>query len=226
MIRGTKVNPASVMEILTPLMSEERMARIREVVSNRTRTVVTVVEGAANMGNVNAVMRTAEGLGFFDFHFISADETIKHAPRSSQGAEKWMDITGWNSSDECIGHLKNKGYRIVTTSPDPKAERLEVLDFTQKTALVFGNELDGVSDGVIQMSDVIARVDLAGFVESYNISVAAALCLYHAYRDRVSRQGFQGDLNRDEIEALTATYVMRAVQHGEAIVAEGLRREQ
>ncbi|MBT8399124.1 MAG: RNA methyltransferase, partial [Rhodothermia bacterium] len=201
------------MEILLPLLSDDRLARIREVISNRTRTVVSVVEGAANMGNVNAVMRTAEGLGFFEFHLVSAEETLKHARRSSQGAEKWMDIRVWGSSHDCIPSLKDAGYKIVTTSPDLKAEPLEVIDFTQPTALVFGNELEGVSEATVKMSDVVARVELAGFVESYNISVAAALCLYHAYRDRVARLGYQGDLGQDEADSLMAVYALRAVQH-------------
>lgn len=226
MIHGRTVESAKVMEILSPMLSGDRLARISDVVSNRTRTVVSVVEGAANMGNVNAVMRTAEGLGFFEFHLVSGGEALKHARRSSQGAEKWMDITSWDSSFDCLHDLKNAGYKIVTTSPDSKAEPLDVIDFTHRTALVFGNELDGVSEEAMRMSDVIARVELAGFVESYNISVAAALCLYHAYRDRMSRRGCQGDLGQEEMDVLTAVYAMRAVQRGEAIVAESLRREK
>lgn len=225
-IRGRVVEPAEVMEILLPLLSDDRIARIRDVVSRRTRTVVSVVEGAANMGNVNALMRTAEGLGFFEFHLVSGGETLKHARRSSQGAEKWMDITSWNSSHDCLRELKDAGYKIVTTSPDSKAEPLEVVDFAQRTALVFGNEVDGVSEGAMMMSDVVARIELVGFVESYNISVAAALCLYHAYRDRLSRLGYQGDLSQEEMDVLTAEYALLAVHRGEAIVAESLRRGQ
>jgi tRNA (guanosine-2'-O-)-methyltransferase len=224
MIRGKPWAPEKIVELLTPFISDERAARIREVVDQRTRAVVTIVEGVANHGNVSAVMRTAEALGFFEVHVITGDQRYKHSRRTSQGAEKWLDLKSWEGGIECIGDLKKRGYRIAVTDSGPDAISICEVDFAKPTAIILGNELDGVSASLKDGADVTCRVDMNGFVESYNISVAAALALYQAYRHRVEKLGKNGDLSPSERRVLEARYYLRAVQNAEAIVLESSRR--
>ncbi len=185
---------------------------------------MTVVEGLANYGNVSAVMRTAEALGFFEIHAITGAQAYKQSRRTSQGAEKWLDLRVWPQAGACISELKNRGYRIAVTESDPDAVSVAKLDFTRKTAIVLGNEVEGVSAALRESADVVCRVDMNGFVESYNISVAAALALYQAYQDRIARLGRNGDLPLAERRVLEAHYFLRAVNNAEAIVLESSRR--
>ncbi|MDX1741901.1 MAG: RNA methyltransferase, partial [Rhodothermales bacterium] len=223
-IRGESFAPEKIVELLSPFISDDRAARIHEVVGQRSRSIVTVVEGVVNYGNASAVMRTAEALGFFEFHVIAGDQPYKQSRRTSQGAEKWLDLRVWDDTAGCIRALKDRGYRIAVTESGPDAVSVSELDFTQATAIVFGNEVEGVSKELRESADVTCRVDMQGFVESFNISVAAALVLYQAFQDRTGRLGRNGDLSSPERRSLEAHYLIRAVQNAEAIVLESHRR--
>lgn len=216
--------PEVVVERLRPYLSPARQARIEAVLDGRTYTVAPVVEGLVNTGNVSAVMRSAEALGFQPFHIITGPARFKQSKRTTQGAEKWLDVHVWPTPAACVAHLRARGYAIVATHLDPTAVPLDTLDFTQKTALVFGNERDGVSEALLALADRRCVIPTPGFVESFNISVAAAVALYHAYRDRLARQGRHGDLTEAERAHLRAGFYLRAVRHAGRILRQGASR--
>lgn len=216
---GQKLGPELMIERLRPYLTEQRIERIQGVVANRSRKVVTVIEGLINLGNVSAVMRSAEALGFFEFHIVEGDHTrFKNSARTSQGAEKWLTVSRWPSAVACASHLKARGYTLVATHLDDTSVPIATIDFTQPTALIFGNEQGGVSPEMLALADHRCIIPMAGFVESFNISVAAAVGLYHAYHDRMTRQGFHGDLTESEKTALTAEYYRRSVKHADEIL--------
>lgn len=217
---GRRFAVAEITEILRPFLTDDRAARIEDVVVGRTRSVVPVVEGLVNMGNVSAVMRSAEALGYQSFHVVTDGQAFKNSKRTSQGAEKWLDVYPWSTPADCVEHLKQQGYRILATHLGGTSRPIAEQNFTDRTAIVFGNERDGVSKEMLERTDENIVLPIEGFVQSYNISVAAALALYHAYRDRIARQGFHGDLTRTEIEELRAVYYLRSVRRAEQILAE------
>ena len=212
-----RVPAADVVEALRPFVSRARQERIDGVVARRTYTVATVIEGLYDLGNVHAVMRTAEGLGFAAFHMIEAGGTYKRSRRSSQGAEKWLDVARWPTPAACAAGLKRRGYRLAVTHLDA-AVPVDTLDFSRPTALAFGNEAEGISDALLSLADARCIIPMNGFVQSFNISVAAALGLYHAYTDRLRSLGGSGDLSADEREILRAVYYRRSVAHADAIL--------
>lgn len=213
--------PATIVERLEPFLSEPRRARIKKVLEGRTNTVATVVEGLINVGNVSAVMRSAEALGFHRFHVVETAGRFKRSSRTSQGADKWLDIHRWPDADSCVQALRADGYRIVVTHLSDSAVPIDTIDFTQKTALVLGNEQSGVSQRMLALADTSCIIPMVGFSQSFNISVAAAVSLYHAYQDRVRRQGRQGDLSVEEQDALRAHYYRLSVRRAEALLAAG-----
>ncbi|MEZ4702303.1 MAG: RNA methyltransferase [Rhodothermales bacterium] len=211
--------PAVVIERLSPFLTEPRKERIEHVLAGRTHTVATVVEGLINQGNISAVMRSAEALGFHRFHVIEAQGHFKRSSRTSQGADKWLDITRWETPDACVESLREAGYRIAVTHLSPDAVPIDTLDFTRKTALVLGNEQHGVSERMRELADTCCMIPMLGFTQSFNISVAAAVSLYHAFQDRVRRQGRQGDLTEAERDALRARYYALSVKNADALLA-------
>lgn len=224
-VGGRTLTPGEVVSLLAPFLSEGRLARIEEVLDARTYTVATVVEGLIDMGNVSAVMRSAEALGYQAFHLVAGDRKFKNSPRISQGAEKWLDVSLWEDRRACVEHLRREGYRIVVTHLDETSVPLSEVDFTQRTALVFGNERDGVSAEMLALSDKRCVVPMVGFTQSFNISVAAAVCLYHAYRDRLFRQGYHGDLTPEERDSLRAAFCLRSVRKVREVLREALLRK-
>ncbi len=215
---GHAFSHEDVVTILWPFISEPRAARIESVIASRTADVAVVVDGLANTGNVAAVMRTAEGLGYLNFHILSREIPYKHSSRTSQGTEKWLDISVWDRTTDGVRALKSAGYRVIATHLDDRALPIEAYDFTVPTALVFGNELGGVSPDLLAEADGTCIIPMSGFAQSLNISVAAATCLYHARSDRITRQGYHGDLSEEERAWLRAAYAFRAVGHAQEIL--------
>ncbi len=225
---GRTLAPARVVEILAPYLTERRCARIEAVLAGRTYTVAPVVEGLVNTGNVSAVMRTAEALGYQAFHVVAPAEDAaryKSSARVTQGAQKWLDVRLWDGPEACVEALKKQGYRVVVTHLNARAVPIAEIDFTQPTALVFGNERDGVSAQMLALADRTCRVPTPGFTRSFNISVAAAVCLYHARQDRLARQGFHGDLPPEACAALRACFYVQSVRHAQEILARAVEQE-
>ena len=212
------LSPSEVTALLAPYATEERLARIDTVLERRTSSLTVVVEGMVDTGNVAAVLRTADGFGVQDFHAIDTARSYKHSKRTSQGAEKWIDRYRWRSPAECVAYLHEAGFDVVAAHLDPEATAVDQVDLTGKTALVFGNELDGVSDELLALSDQRVFIPITGFVQSFNISVAAALCLYEAHRQRTATTGGYGDLDPTDRERLRAVYLMKSVRHHRQIL--------
>lgn len=223
-IRGESFSASEILRILEPHLTDERKQRIRDVVAYRTYSVVPVLEGLYDFGNVNAVLRSAEALGCQAAHVIELAAKFKKANRVSKGAEKWLDIRRWEATGPCVAHLRELGYRIVATHVQEGRPIAETA-FDAPTAVFFGNEHEGVSRALSGMADERVRIPMVGFTESYNISVAAAITLYHIYRDRVARLGCHHDLTPDEMVRLMAVYYRRSVDSADKILLQSRRRK-
>lgn len=204
-----KINYKIVLDKIGPLLSDERRVKIDRVVSLRNFDTAVVLEGIYDRGNISAVMRSAEGLGFGNFHVIETQEKFKEANRVTQGADKWVEVQKWKKTTDCVKRLKDQGYKICVTHLDEKSKPLHEIDFTGKTALVLGNEKDGVSAEMIEAADECIIIPMTGFVQSFNISVAGALSLYHISQDRLKRRGTNASLTQEDQDVLRAYYYMR-----------------
>lgn len=208
-----RLTASEVIELLEERISVRRRGRIGDVVAARTYSLVPVLDQLYDRGNVSAVMRTAEGLGIGELQIIeSQEEGFKAANRVTQGADKWLDVTKWDAPADCIDKLRERGFQIVATSLEA-ATPLDEVDFSVPTAVVFGNERDGVCPEILAASDARVILPMGGFAQSFNISVAAALTMYHALR-----AGSGPDLSEEQRELLRALYYVRSVEHVEAIV--------
>lgn len=198
-----------VLEHIGPLLTEARRARIAQVVEGRNFSNAVVLESIYDRGNISAVMRSAEGLGFANCHVIETGERFKESARVTAGADKWVEVSKWKSTTDCVRSLKEQGYKIIVTHLDETSKPLHEIDFTGKTALVLGNEKDGVSAEMIAAADERVIIPMSGFVQSFNISVAGALSMYHISLDRLKKLGKNGDLSKEQMDILTAIYYLR-----------------
>lgn len=217
MIDGRRYDPLAVVDVLAPFVSEERKSRIEVVVANRTRSIVPVIEGVHDLGNIGAVIRSAEGLGFLELHVVDRGDTLKKTRRTSQGAEKWIDVVKWTDAGACARQFRDRGYRVVVTHVEDGTS-IEALDFSNPIALVFGNEADGVSSEMLELADDRCFIPMYGFAQSFNVSVAAAIALYHARAVRSGGGSDMGLLTEPERLELRARYYARSVQHASRIL--------
>lgn len=191
----------------------ERKARIDEVVAHRTRTLTVVMEALCDPQNVNAVIRTCEAFGIQALHAIEGPmKRYDPNKKISQNADKWLDVRRWSSTRECLRFLKGEGFAIYATHLGQDSVGLADLSFAPKVALVFGNEHRGVSDEAAALADANFTIPMLGFVQSFNVSVAAAITLARAVDRRVAERGRHGDLGEAEAKALRERFYLLAVK--------------
>ena len=223
-----------IIDTLAPLISEERRERIREVIDQRCFDILPIIERPHDWGNVAAVCRSADAMGLGAVHIIrdAHNNAYKQSTRTSGGADKWLDIqlhtvSNGFETQQCITEFKKRGFRVVATclgTDKKKSISPGNIDWTQPTAVVFGNELEGISPGVVEMADDICEIPIDGFVESYNISVAASLIFWEARRVRLEKRGSHGDVCDAEKEILEAVFYLRNKGQFVSYASELLKR--
>jgi tRNA (guanosine-2'-O-)-methyltransferase len=171
-------------EKFSSFLSEERRSFIEKVLQNRTDYIQVVLEDLIDPHNVNAILRTGECLGIQHYHIIENQYPFKIGRGVSKGATKWIDIhqyegRGASNTTHAIEQLKEKGFKVLVTSPKFEALPIESIDLQQPIALVFGNEKEGVSQKSIDLADGLVKIPVYGFTESYNVSVAGAILMQH-----------------------------------------------
>ncbi len=178
---------------LSPTISEARRARIASVVSSRTNSVAVLLENICNDANEYAVLRSMDALGCLHLHSLQTEpqavapsrSSWRYPPRTDAGAGTWVNIHRWSNTKECISELKSRhGYTLACAFPNAVATPITSVDFNQKLLVAFGNERDGISQELGDLSDIKFSLPMCGFVESFNVSVSVALVLYHAYLHR------------------------------------------
>ena len=174
-------NADRIINALDEFVSDHKKELINQVLSQRTRQVTLVFEDIDKPHNISAVIRTAECMGVQDIHFIKNRNEYSVNPTITQGAAKWLTFYHHNQSENnveaCYSQLREKGYKIYATSLTEKSVSIEEIDPSQKTAIVFGTESDGISKEAGEQADGYIHIPMSGFTESFNLSVSAAICL-------------------------------------------------
>ena len=162
-----------------------RVERFRSVISRRQRDLTVVLENIHDPHNVSAILRSCDAVGILGVELLYTLEKFpKLGRKSSSSASKWIERRKHTDVAACYGALRQEGFRILATQVADDAPSLYDLDLTGPVAIVFGNEHRGVSNEAALAADGIFRVPMAGMIESLNVSVAAAVCVFEAYRQR------------------------------------------
>jgi tRNA (guanosine-2'-O-)-methyltransferase len=174
------------------MISLRRLARIKKVAESRQQGII-VLENISDPHNAAAVLRTADAFGFQKVYFIFEKgkkfNLKKIGKVSSASANKWLDFEVFTSTKQCFSKLKRQGYTIVATVLDAKAKSIFITKFTNpKIALCFGNEHAGLSSKAIELSDTHIYIPMQGFVQSLNLSVTVAICMYEMSRQRKPKE--------------------------------------
>ena len=168
-----------VIATLSGHATERRLARLRATIATRTRDVAIVLEDVANAHNAAAVLRSAEAFGFFEVHVVEPEDgRFRISSNIASGAHKWLDLHWYRESHAAYGALKGRGHTVWASDIHGDSVDVDQIDVSGPIALVFGNEHRGVSPGAVTAADGRFRVPMSGFVESLNISVAAAVSGY------------------------------------------------
>lgn len=167
-------------------MTPERTERLQSVLNKRQGNITVVLENVFDPHNISAVMRTCDAVGIQEIYVLSTKipPHKKWGAKSSSSADQWLTIHQFTNAEECFAALRKKYSRILTTHLSSDAVNLYSIDFKENIALVFGNEHAGVSDEICAMADGNFIIPQVGIIKSLNISVACAVTLYEAYRQK------------------------------------------
>jgi len=167
-------------------MTPERRTKLESVLSKRQNDITIVLENVFDPHNVSAVMRTCDAVGLQELYVLNTKipRHKKWGPKSSSSAAKWLTIHQFENADECFSALRKKYSTILTTHLSSNALNLYDIDLAQPVALVFGNEHSGVSEEIRSLADGNFIIPQVGIIRSLNISVACAVTLYEAYRQK------------------------------------------
>ena len=204
----------TAIETLAAYASEERKSRLETVLSMRTRNVRFVYENPANANNTWAALRTLDAFGIQNVDVVLEDSKFsKKCPRrqtmvSAMGAQKWLSLEQHQDSAKCLKGLQKQGYRVVATDVRPDSKPMAEVDWSRTpVAVVFGNELSGISDCVRSIADETFYIPMKGFAESLNVSVAAGvLCSMLELCGAL-----QPGMEKNEADLIMLTWLARSV---------------
>ncbi len=206
---------------LRDFVTANRWKAICDVLDNRTRHLTVVLEDIYQPHNASAVLRSCEGFGIQDVHIIENKNEFDPSSSVTIGADQWLTLykynkTGVNNTKRCYNRLRKMGYRIIATSPHAREIPIDDIELDQKTALVFGAEYTGLSKFALEHSDGYAKIMMAGFSESFNISVSAAICLYEASK-RMRDSQADWKLSKEERISLKQDWLEQSIRESDKV---------
>ncbi|MCJ7757199.1 MAG: RNA methyltransferase [Gillisia sp.] len=202
---------------LEDLLTPARKALFDKVVRQRTNHFTVVTEDVYQLHNTSAVMRSCDVFGIQNIHVIEERNLKKIEREIAMGAQKWVTLNRYESSEECIQNLREKGYQIVASSPHYDARMLADFDISKPSAIFFGTEKNGLSEEIIDQADEFIKIPMAGFTESLNISVSAAIILQDITQ-KLRSSNLNWELTENEKNAIKFEWLSKSFKNFDQLV--------
>lgn len=197
-------------------MTPERQEKFEKVVAQRQLNLTVILENVHDPHNIGAVLRSCDSVGICEIFALYTDDglteqTMEIGKRASSGARKWVDVHYFEDAQKCFEEVRKRYEKVFCTHLSNDAKGLYKMDLTQSIALLFGNERDGVSEEVLNLCDGNFIIPQMGMVQSLNISVACAVTLYEAARQRIEKGLYDSNAseNKKRKSELLEEYVKR-----------------
>lgn len=217
-----------LLEKMLEHISEHKQALFNQVIQYRTRHLTVALENIFQPHNASAVLRSCDCFGVQDVHIIENGNKYETSSGVDMGSSKWLTLHRYNQLEnntvDCIDQLKQKGYKIIATTPHTNDCLIHDLPLEQPVALLFGTEMTGLSDIAMQKADGFVRLPMYGFTESFNISVSVALSLFEL-TERLRRSEINWQLTEEEQVLLKLDWARQVIRKSEKVEQEILARK-
>jgi tRNA (guanosine-2'-O-)-methyltransferase len=180
-------------------MRPERFRRLRQVLARRQPDLTVLMDRVNKPHNFSAIVRSCDAVGVLAAHAVLPERGLELYHATSAGTRKWMRLTTHADVGSAAANLKARGFSLVAAHPAGDAVDFRQVDYTRPTAFLMGAELHGVSDAGLELADRHVVIPMMGMVHSLNVSVATALLLYEAQRQRAAAGMYDG-VRLDESE--------------------------
>ncbi len=204
-------------DYLKQFLTDERLSKIEHFSLESSDFVLPVMEDVYQFRNAAAIVRSVEACGFH--HVVALEEENVFNPnlKVTKGAETWVQVEKMPNNLDSLKEIKSRGYRILAVSPEKNATMLPDYEVKEPIALVFGTELEGVSDEILDFADETLAIPMFGFTKSFNVSVAAAICMYEL-KQKLIKSGIEYQLSEEKLLELKIRWAKNSIKSSEQIL--------
>ena len=182
-------------------MTPERFLKLKQALTKRQPDLTVLADGVHKPHNISAILRTCDAVGIHRLHAISPDGAIRRHHMMAGGSKRWVEVVTHASIEDAAAQLRADGWRLAAAHEERGARDYRDVDYTKRVAVILGAELYGPSEQALERADFSIRIPMHGLVESLNVSVAAAVILFEAERQRRQAGMYeQSRLEPDEFE--------------------------
>ena len=206
-----------IYDYLQQFLTDERLSKIEHFSKESSDFVLPVMEDVYQFRNAAAIVRSVEACGFH--HVVALEEENVFNPnlKVTKGAETWVQVEKMPNNLDSLKEIKSRGYRILAVSPEKNATMLPDYEVKEPIALVFGTELEGVSDEILDFADETLAIPMFGFTKSFNVSVAAAICMYEL-KQKLMKSGIEYQLSDQKLLELKIRWAKNSIKSSEQIL--------
>jgi tRNA (guanosine-2'-O-)-methyltransferase len=211
---------SNIISKLSDVINEDRIALLEQVLEQRTKYLTVVLDDIYQPQNAGAIIRTCECIGIQNLHVIEDRNDFMVNRDVVKGSSKWIELQHYEKEDgrmQCIDELKQQDYKLVAMTLNENSMPLEQLPTNEKLAICFGCEETGLSKQIEDHTDYKVQIPIAGFTQSYNVSVSAGISLYYLMNKiKETQQNWQ--LNNEEKEKLIIDWLSKSTPTGKVLL--------
>lgn len=209
-------------DYLTQFLTEERLAKINHFAPESSDFVLPVMEDIFQFRNAAAIVRSVEACGFHKIIAMESEHEFNPNLRVTKGAETWVEVEKLPHNLESLQEIKHRGYKILAVSPEKNATMLQDFELKEPVALVFGTEAAGVSKEILDFADETLAIPMYGFTQSFNVSVAAAICFYQL-KQKLLKSNLDYKLSEEKLWEMKVRWAVNSLQSGNQILTKYLK---
>lgn len=213
---------AKTYEYLKQFLTDERLRKIEHFAPESSDFVLPVLEDVYQFRNAAAIVRSVEACGFHKVVALQEENNFEPNLKVTKGADTWVEVEKLPRNMESFQKIKDKGYKIVVVSLENNAKMLPEYEITEPIALVFGTEMEGVSQEILDFADETLAIPMYGFTRSFNVSVAASLCMYEL-KQKLIKSGIDYKLNEEKLLRMKIRWAVNSIKSGEQILERFLK---
>ena len=204
-------------DYLKQFLTDERLSKIEHFSQESSDFVLPVMEDVYQFRNAAAIVRSVEACGFHHVVALQEENVFNPNLKVTKGAETWVKVEKMPNNLDSLKEIKNRGYKILAVSPENNATMLPDYEVNEPIALVFGTELEGVSDEILDFADETLAIPMFGFTKSFNVSVAAAICMYEL-KQKLMKSGIEYQLSDQKLLELKIRWAKNSIKSSEQIL--------
>lgn len=204
-------------DYIKQFLTDERLEKIEHFAPESSDFVLPVLEDVYQFRNAAAIVRSVESCGFHKVVALQEENNFEPNLRVTKGADTWVEVEKLPRNIASLQKIKDRGYKIVAVSLENNAKMLPEYEITEPIALVFGTEMEGVTQEILDFADETLAIPMYGFTRSFNVSVAASICMYEL-KQKLMKSSIDYKLDEYKLMKMKIRWAVNSIKSGKQIL--------